>query len=783
MESAIRNAFKLDGWDNLLSEIKKAEAGVKNCAERKNMNEIGKIFINVNNIKQEMSSLECAVSDGLSHVATTQREIDREGKVDTFLQLLYDNACFYEESKDRNVKRVTGTCDWFTDHGLFQKWNLPTESHLEKPRLLFVTADPGCGKSVLSRYLIDQILPDDGRTVCYFFFKDDFENQKSSTRAVCALLHQLFDSNRDLLTNYILKNQAARGKMFVQSFPELWKTFISVAIHQETVCILDALDECQDEDRTQLLDGIIGTRVSSLRFLLTSRPYDHIRREVSYRLENEISEIHLRGDSEETGNAIQTEIQHVVNSRTAAIAKAFRLKPDEHELMREQLNSVPNRTYLWITLVFDGLMKTKKSFITRKDIMDLTKSLPQDINDAYEKILTKTGDRGKAVRLLHLVLGAMRPLSLFEMSAALAFNGQSWDEDIIPEDRIEDTIRNLCGLFITVVGGRIYLLHQTAREFLDRDFAGKKVATSGKFLSSSKRDDAAVTVFPTNAWQHSFDLRDSHSILAETCISCLQLKSVTDDLDDMRRYSAIYWVDHYRQSAATCQEALANMTRDLCLGSEIRASWTEIYGQHYAIPASQSPLCLASALGLDRAVEMLLADIGEAEIDSKDEIYGQTPLSWAAEGGHEVVVRLLVDTGKADIDSKSKSGRTPLSWAAGRGHEAVVRLLVDTGKADIDSKSRSGRTPLLWAARGGHEAVVRLLVDMGKADIDLKDKLGRTPLSWAAGGGHEAVVRLLVDTGKANIDSKSSSSQTPLSYAAQGGYRGMVRLLESFSSS
>jgi ankyrin repeat protein len=62
----------------------------------------------------------------------------------------------------------------------------------------------------------------------------------------------------------------------------------------------------------------------------------------------------------------------------------------------------------------------------------------------------------------------------------------------------------------------------------------------------------------------------------------------------------------------------------------------------------------------------------------------QTPLSWAAEKGHEAVVKLLLDK-NADVESKDTNGRTPLSWAAEEGHEAVVKLLLDKN-ADIESK-------------------------------------------------------------------------------------------------
>jgi ankyrin repeat protein len=35
---------------------------------------------------------------------------------------------------------------------------------------------------------------------------------------------------------------------------------------------------------------------------------------------------------------------------------------------------------------------------------------------------------------------------------------------------------------------------------------------------------------------------------------------------------------------------------------------------------------------------------------SKDYAYGRMPISWAAENGHEAVVKLLLATGKVDVD-------------------------------------------------------------------------------------------------------------------------------------
>ncbi|KLU82836.1 hypothetical protein MAPG_01904 [Magnaporthiopsis poae ATCC 64411] len=192
--------------------------------------------------------------------------------------------------------------------------------------------------------------------------------------------------------------------------------------------------------------------------------------------------------------------------------------------------------------------------------------------------------------------------------------------------------------------------------------------------------------------------------------------------------------------------------------------------------AAAELLLKAAKEGREDVVRLLLDTDGGVDIDFKDTA-GRTPLSWAAEKGHEAVVKLLLNTGKVDVDSKVSTGQTPLMWAAEFGHAAVVKLLLDTGRVDVNSKDSWGQTPLACGAQQGSQAVVKLLLDAGKVDVESKDRMGQTPLSHAAENGNEAVVNLLLDTGKVDVVSKSTMRRTPLSYAAQDGNEAVVKLL------
>ncbi|KAE8371622.1 nucleoside phosphorylase domain-containing protein [Aspergillus bertholletiae] len=213
-----------------------------------------------------------------NYALAQQNEVLRNRQV-AALKTLYVSP--YQDQKDRNPDRIPGTCEWFISHPIFQDWELSQTSEI-----LWVSANPGCGKSVLTKYLTDSVLTHGvSRAVGYFFFKDDFEGQKSIITALCCILHQLFDQKRSLLTETIL-DRLEMNERVTSSFSELWNILIKAASKENTgeiVFLLDALDECEQQGCSQFMEGLRWLYTDkrqhnfNLKFLITSRPYSRIR--------------------------------------------------------------------------------------------------------------------------------------------------------------------------------------------------------------------------------------------------------------------------------------------------------------------------------------------------------------------------------------------------------------------------------------------------------------------------------------------------------------------------
>lgn len=106
-----------------------------------------------------------------------------------------------------------------------------------------------------------------------------------------------------------------------------------------------------------------------------------------------------------------------------------------------------------------------------------------------------------------------------------------------------------------------------------------------------------------------------------------------------------------------------------------------------------------------------LLERSDVDPNIPDTIYGQTPLLWAVENGHEGVVRKLLERNDVDPNiAGNRFGRTPLSRAAGSGHEAIVRMLLKRSDTNPNIPNTPyGRTPLELALWGGYERIAKLL--------------------------------------------------------------------------
>jgi hypothetical protein len=146
---------------------------------------------------------------------------------------------------------VLGTCALVLEHKIFQDWNASSGDDL-----LWISADPGCGKLVLSRALINEkLIGSRSSTLCHFFFKDN-EEQDDIATAFCALLYQLFCAHEHLLKKYATSVIEREEHALKNEFELLWSLFLSATTGKsagDIICVLDALDECRQPDRNKLI--------------------------------------------------------------------------------------------------------------------------------------------------------------------------------------------------------------------------------------------------------------------------------------------------------------------------------------------------------------------------------------------------------------------------------------------------------------------------------------------------------------------------------------------------
>jgi ankyrin repeat protein len=257
-------------------------------------------------------------------------------------------------------------------------------------------------------------------------------------------------------------------------------------------------------------------------------------------------------------------------------------------------------------------------------------------------------------------------------------------------------------------------------------------------------------------------------------------------------------------SGGHCDWDVNGANRAKCVMEFIRAGAdvnqiSEVYN------TNGTPLCIASLVGNDAVVKVLLDNNAAIDVKGSD---GCTALMLAVSQSRVSTVKLLIKRG-ADIRIRNNKDLDALCCACQIGNVQVINLLIEAGcslyqlpwsavhmasahgqtgavkhllnlGADVNSLSKNNNTPLLCASNGGHYDVVATLIAAG-AELDLKGYFNHTAMFVAASKGYAKIVSTLAAAG-ASLNVQCEYNMTALAIASSNGYTDVVEVLLKYSA-
>lgn len=328
----------------------------------------------------------------------------------------------YEGHRNRIDRPVPGTCTWILSHPKYKEW-----LDVQSSTILWVSANPGCGKSVLTSFLVEfQTINNPCATICYFFFKDDNDQQRKSNFAIAAILHQIYTAQPNLIRHAINWHQT-KGISAPSDFSSLWRIFIDTIEDENSrdiICLIDALDECHSTSREEFMAALMTyftlssshrSRPSSFKVLVTSRPDNAIKRAFQ-----KLPRIRLRGEDET--DSISRDVALVVQANINQLQGAG-LPLGLLTSLQDQLIGGADRTFLWVTLIIQLLKDASETGASQNQLDAIVRS--RDIDEVYNRLLQRSATPLKAKSMLKIIIAATRPLTLDELCVATALQNGS----------------------------------------------------------------------------------------------------------------------------------------------------------------------------------------------------------------------------------------------------------------------------------------------------------------------------------------------------------------------
>ncbi|KAH8657977.1 hypothetical protein BX600DRAFT_415770 [Xylariales sp. PMI_506] len=662
-----------------------------------------------------------------------------------------------------------GSGQWFLQSTRFFEWKTTKNS------FLWLHGIPGCGKTILSSTVIDNLEKSDSHAKTIYFYFDFADSEKQSyaaaVRSLASQLYRKMSLTRPPIDELFFSCESGQRQLSIDS--------LCTALHKmleqsgEVWIVLDALDECQERETSShgLLYFIenLHKYLGNVHLLVTSRPEQDIKSYVS-RWARDEDIIHLQNDV--VAEDIRAYVKEVIRQADGPLSR-WRSEPEIQTEIEGILTEKSDGMFRWVSCQLEVL----GTCLGYQDLKNALDDLPTTLDETYARILTTIPSlyRPHAIRMLQFLTFGQRPLRIEETVDAVAVD-LAEKPRFDPKNRlpIPEEVARYCSSLVIIVTRQVQGEDKeeqdiTVNELQLAHFSVKEYLTSDRLINHMANDLEETT---------------AKSSLTNICLA--YLLELRQDLPPKKirqlypfaQYSAQYWWN-YAQISQRENATTRLLLNTLFAPQGAYTTCCQLYDPEqpsgHTNNKLSTPLYYAASGGLDCSVRMLLDNM--VDVNTVSVGYYGTALGAAAAHGHTQIVQILLDA-KADVNTVSDSVYgTALTAAADQGHAKIVQILLDA-KADVNTVSDSQySTALTAAACQGHAQIVQILLD-AKADVNIvSGGLYGTALGAAAAHGHTQIVQILLDA-KADVNTVSDSVYgTALTAAAAHGHTQIVQIL------
>lgn len=413
---------------------------------------------------------------------------------------------------------LPSACNWILEDNEFRRWR---EDGQSTP--FWITGAPGKGKTMMLCGIIDELTKDSEANVSFFFCQGTDKRLNSGTAVLRGLLFFLLCKQQHSLISHIRHMYDDVGEKLFED-PNAWFSLSGILKNtlkdpglRQTYIIVDALDECLPESR-QLLAKLIVWMSSAypiVKWVVSSRQLVEFKIHIG-----QASHLSLESREERVSEAVNA----YINSKLTMLREQ-NLTHLKAKKVAKEVKERSEGTFLWVSIVFKELENAQDY-----EVMDILKEMPTGLNELYGKLIQdikslKWRNPEYCQSILRAVTTAFRPLTVKEVQELAD----------LPQDVPADTIAKMCRSLLTLRNDTIFLVHQSAKDYLTNEwntiFRHSIRATHESMFSKS------VEAMARTLEQDIYTLRN-------TAIHVENIRRPSSDPLASIQYACVYWISH-----------------------------------------------------------------------------------------------------------------------------------------------------------------------------------------------------------------------------------------------